>query len=288
MNQFSQTQIGQVRSMSDAFDRMINFVENNNVSELKNLLESETEIDINKPTPKGKTALICASEKGFVDSVKVLIQYPNCNINLGDSNGYTALHQSALNGHVNVIRELVTRSDTDINVQERDGMSPLHIACREGSLECVKILLHHEKCNVNLRDSCWYTALHYAVSKQDTAIINELLAHPDIDVNIREESQMTPLHIATRDVYQDYTKTLIPLLRSGKCDVNMLDADEGFTPLHYAVSNSNLEMMAELLAYPSIDVNVKDDFAYGDTALHEAVRKGWCRMHLKRRNLYTI
>jgi len=69
--------------------------EENSYAALIELVHKQ-QVDINFYDEQGKTPLITAIEKSDSNFVRVLIKYPNINMNMSDSNGYPPLIKSII------------------------------------------------------------------------------------------------------------------------------------------------------------------------------------------------
>ncbi|MEI7835965.1 MAG: ankyrin repeat domain-containing protein [Planctomycetota bacterium] len=85
------------------------------------------------------------------------------------------------------------------------------------------------------------------------------------DVNARDEMGFTQLHDAAAR-----RKGIADLIRRG-ADVNAKDKEMGWTALHWAAADGDVDMIEQLLAARA-DVDATD--AAGKTPLHEACRSG--------------
>jgi|EP00670_Eutreptiella_braarudii_P001380 ankyrin repeat protein len=87
-------------------------------------------------------------------------------------------------------------------------------------------------------------------------------------VGIREANEKRLVDAVKKGEVNDGRKGMGVLsLLKNKVDVNCVDGG-GNTPLHYASSNGQLEVVKVLLEQSDIDVNIQDN--YGRTALHWA------------------
>ncbi|KAH6916248.1 ankyrin repeat-containing domain protein [Coprinopsis sp. MPI-PUGE-AT-0042] len=146
---------------------------------------------VNVSLPKGGcTPLIAASQAGYEDLVKLLLNRTENDINAKDERGYTALTMAASRGQEGIVDILMQEDALDINASTVEGRTALIIACRDSgihsstALSIVKALLNHPEIDVNAADSDGTTALMEAMSHGwlSTEVIKCLLQHPDIDV----------------------------------------------------------------------------------------------------------
>lgn len=81
--------------------------------------------------------------------------------------------------------------------------------------------------------------------------------------NISRYSQVHPVHIAMRGSLKEFAKSLL----MEQDTLNVKDW-QGMTPLHYAVSADNMDMVMLITAQPYLLINAQD--SHGNTALHFA------------------
>ena len=98
-------------------------------------------VDVNAQDEEGKTALILASDRGYTEIVKLLLE-AGANVNLQDSHGNTALMWASSKGHIEVVR-LLLESGAKVDLQNKDGATALMWASGDGKKEIAKILLEN-------------------------------------------------------------------------------------------------------------------------------------------------
>src|SRR6185503_11140466 len=124
-------------------------------------------------------------------------------------------------------------STSETEVKKLD-LQQLCEAAEEGKLEVVKKLLE-QGVDANEPDEYGNTALHYAISEGHFAIINLLLKYVT-KLDLKDNEGFTLLHRAVARNYQFITGKL---LEKG---AEIIGDEDGNTPLHYAVSENNLEL----------------------------------------------
>eukprot|EP01059_Diplonema_ambulator_P037077 TRINITY_DN9618_c0_g1_i1.p1 TRINITY_DN9618_c0_g1~~TRINITY_DN9618_c0_g1_i1.p1 ORF type:complete len:292 (+),score=88.15 TRINITY_DN9618_c0_g1_i1:39-914(+) len=130
-----------------------------------------------------REALIDASGKGYVNVVRVLLDY--CNVNAVASFGMTALHNASSENRTEVAKLLLNRG-AEVNSMNCNKWTPLHFASFYGHLDVVKLLTD---AGADLRmltrrvgASTGKTALHYARQRRQIAVA-EYLADRMQDMN---------------------------------------------------------------------------------------------------------
>lgn len=213
--------------------------------------------NINAQDKKGMTALHWAAINGHVDIVERLIQ-EDADLNIQNNEGKTALQFAAGNGFVNIVSDLV-HAGAQVNTADKRGQTALHWAVWKNHLPVVKLLMHDARPNINAKDAMGVTPLLWA---NDPEIFNELIQN-DADITAIDNAGRSILHRATNP-------EVIQLALEQKLINQDLRDNEGMTPLMYAVSIGNIDVIP-LLLQEGADVNLKD-YIKGRSALHWAIR----------------
>ena len=221
------------------------------------------------PIPKSfQTALqvVIGSDQEYARLVELLLQVDG--INIGKQLGIATSR-----GYVDIVKLLLDYPGTDPNFAERDGRTAL---MQSYEPQVVKILLEHEGIEVNRQDHSGCTALsqaihysseHYMYSGKyysnkfrsqyrDLEIAKLLLERKDIDVNTRENNGWTALHWAC---YNGCQTIVDILLEKDTIDPNIREIEWGFTPLALACHFCcDIAIVRSLLSHPRTDLNVVD------------------------------
>ncbi len=116
-------------------------VEKGDYDKVKSLIEKIDNID--SPGSNSLTPLMNASEKGYLNIVRLFIE-KGANVNAKDSiNEYTPLHFSAKNGHVNVVN-LLLENGADPNIKSKSGDIPSEVAQRNGHNEVITTIENYK------------------------------------------------------------------------------------------------------------------------------------------------
>jgi hypothetical protein len=118
--------------------------------------------DVNVKDPDGRTALILASGRGYVEVVRLLLG-AKANANARGDDGSTALMWASQAGHVEVVRALLAEG-ADVNSEDRAGRTALIGASYNGHLDVVKALLAAKGIRPNAVTSSGATALEGATA----------------------------------------------------------------------------------------------------------------------------
>lgn len=188
---------------------------------LKTLLQTHADITIQ--ANNGATPLFYAANIPYNENLEVAqtLLDAGVSINQPDNNGNTALMIAAQNGHSNLIK-LLLENGADVLQRNNDGNDALMSAVRNGHFHCAKLLID-SGANVLNTTKYGHNNLHYAAYFGYLNLIRLLATK--IDIN------------------------------SQSCH-SLLEDNNGFTALHYAVQNKQIEAVNTLVKLGA-EVNIK-------------------------------
>ena len=166
--------------------------------------------------------------------------------------------------------EQLLQSGIDINTQDKgSGTTVLMIASSYYYYDDMVLFLMNKDADVNLTDNNGKTALLWAASNSFPNA--KILVDNGADVNIAANDGMTPFLQATLGVSSGkVTLEMCDLLRKKGADINASltkNSAMGWNALHYAVINSDVELVNYLIKYGA---NVNRATADGSTPLYLA------------------
>ena len=218
--------------------------------------------DPNLQLKDGLTPLYMASQLGYTDIVRLLIQ-ANANTNLQlVSDDSSALHIAIQRGHSDVVRVLL-QANANPNCQTRKGSTALSLACHIGDSAIVDMLLRAHA-DPNIPSDGNVTPLHKATQNGYYDVVNMILK-ANANPNVQADNGVTPLHIPC----QKGLFNIVELLLEAKANPN-IQADNGSTPLVMASLCGHANIVGVLLA-----AKANPDFVCkGQVALHVASVRG--------------
>ncbi|KAG4098229.1 ankyrin [Neocallimastix lanati (nom. inval.)] len=190
--------------------------------ELVDYLLSNKNLTINVKDYNGWNALMTASYRGQLDTVKALYEKGE-SIHEKDANGFSSLMLACLNGCKNVVNFLLEQ-DIDVNDTNQAGSTALMVVSQNGQKEIAKALLDHGA-SIDVKDKQGCSALIYATTVKQSGMVNLLLQH-GANINIQNKKGDSPIIIACNNG----SKELIRLLAYYGADLNMKNA-KNLTPL---------------------------------------------------------
>ncbi|KAI5082435.1 hypothetical protein GOP47_0002178 [Adiantum capillus-veneris] len=189
--------------------------------------------------------------------------------------GVTPLFIAARSGHAALVEVLLEHGAVeDILKAGTKGDTALHAAALSGDVGVMKLLLDalaatpHGSRAVDERGYNSRTSLHYAAGGGQPAIVSALL-QAGADVYARDKCGATPLHFAAG------WGNSIPCMdllfgSSKKRHVDQARDNKGWTALHYAAANGQLQTVQWLLDQGA-DINAVEN-SHGNSSLHLAAR----------------
>ncbi|MCE5166857.1 hypothetical protein HAX54_028152 [Datura stramonium] len=175
----------------------------------------------------------------------------------------TPLHIAAMRGHVELVKLILTRNPLLAAELDFRKSSALHVASIKGYLEIVKELLvaNPEMCLA--RDREGRNPLHLAAIKGRVEVIKELVQASHLAALQTTNHGESIFHLCVKHNQLEALNLLIETISDYQI-MNARDGD-GYTILHLAVGDKQIETVKYLLKNNKIEVNLKDD--NGNTAL---------------------
>jgi ankyrin repeat protein len=166
----------------------------------------------------------------------------------------TCMLLAGLSGHMALAQEFIALG-ANVNAQDRalgGGQSHLVTAVVGQHADFVDLLIQ-AGAHPNVKNRDWMPALTIAVVQEDVASVTALLRSPNIDVNAYDKQCNTALmHAADKR-----NTELIKLLLQAGANPNISNFDS-LTPLHVAVVQQDVDVVAALLQSSTIRVNSSD------------------------------
>ena len=178
--------------------------------------------------------------------------------------GATCLTLAASYGRSYIVKQLLEYG-MDPNTAALDGSTPLQLACYYDHSAVVDHLLENEACP-NQPGALGYYPLHYALESSTRIDLISTLLFYNADINVFNRLNFeTVLMTACGKGYED----AVELLLAHSAQAGAIDS-RGWTPAHYAASNSSAscETIYQLLLTADVDFNAVD--CEGNAPIHIA------------------
>ncbi len=192
---------------------------------VKRLLQcSETLVDAKMID--GITPLMIAAQEGHLGILEALIRR-GADLNLTNAQGTTALMIAAQYNHG--AANLLLRYGADPTLAKKNGTTALIMATNWSQLGVVQALLR-AGADPNQRDALGRTALTFAAGRNDLGILMELLRQPQIECDSPDRLNRTPLWWAASRGHERIVGALLDkaLLTSCRVNLNHVGLKEAF------------------------------------------------------------
>jgi ankyrin repeat protein len=126
---------------------------------------------INAPSNQGYTAILFASYRGNIDTIKILIEN-GADIYSTNIQGLNVVHMASQGNQPSSIVYFKEKFNFDLMSLDGVGSTALHWACYTGSEDAFNFLLSYNV-NINSQDNEGLTPLHLAIISGIIRIINQ-------------------------------------------------------------------------------------------------------------------
>lgn len=255
----------------------------------------EKDVDIKaKDDVDGCMAIHLAAANGKNDVINILLDRDSAIINEVDNKGNTPLHWASMKDRADTVALLI-ENGADIEAKDVDNWTPLHYAAAFASLQTVEALVDNGADKNSLtkdgnipvnyaKDETIKTYLSGGkIDREDTEVIEEetteteetATENTEASETITEDELNNELDTtqngsivapAAVDLDPKQLELLIAVKNNDIIAVNALlkenvnpnfADEEGYSPLHRAVLNDNLDVVNVLLSYKDIDTEMK-------------------------------
>ncbi|XP_005375061.1 PREDICTED: 2-5A-dependent ribonuclease [Chinchilla lanigera] len=253
---------------------LINAVENEDVSQIKQLLETGTDVNVQEEQG-GWTPLHNAVQRGRKDIVEMLLHY-GADPRQRKKNGATCLIIAGIEGYVELLRFFLSKG-ADVNEYDANGFTAFMEAAWHGNVEALRFL-YENGANVNLRRETkddqkrlgkgGGTALMDAARKGRSDVLRILLEEMGAAVHARDNMGRNALVRGIQGCPDEKVEEVTRLLLDHGADV-CVRGEKGKTVLILAVEKRHAGLVQMLLEQEHVEIEAKD--SEGRTALGVAV-----------------
>lgn len=212
------------------------------------------------PTSKGVPLIVLAAEKDNYE-IAALLASLGADVNMRDERtNETAIIKAARNNNINMIRMLLA-SGADINAQSRRGVSALSESIRNKN----KTIMEFLTANGARAGANFANLMLYAYQKNSIGVSAMLRA--GVNPKQKDTNGNTALIVAAA---QGDIQSFKDLVAYG-ADINAQNK-QGMTPLLYALTSNNRDMVKEILSIEDTDINISN--VLGQSPLYWAAYMG--------------
>uniref|UniRef100_A0A6I9QKT7 Serine/threonine-protein phosphatase 6 regulatory ankyrin repeat subunit C n=1 Tax=Elaeis guineensis var. tenera TaxID=51953 RepID=A0A6I9QKT7_ELAGV len=250
----------------------------NHASVATTLIEEDAEL-ASMLNDAGMSPLYLAIVTGSLNVAKALLQSSSWEraspVSYAGPNKKTVLHAAVLLSP-EIIPDMLKWKPMLTRCVDSSGRTPLHYAASDGHSATVKLLLEHDPSTAFLLDADGLFPIHVAARMGNVSTVDQILQQCPKTSELLEREGKNFLHVAFKDRKLDAVKKIISERPDLKKLLNDRD-NEGNTPLHTAVKNSDQQSVHFLLRDKNININVMNydgftplDLAYAklDVELH--------------------
>ena len=135
-------------------------------------------------------------------------------------------------------------------------MASLSWLCSEGKLDQVRAALARGADVNGQSGGLNQTVLMWAIMNEHNSIVRLLLEQPTVDLNATDSFEQTALHHA---VYENNVEGVQLLLADPRLNTANQKDEDGSAPTMLALRRNSLDVLRELVAHPSVDLDTRDE-----------------------------
>lgn len=197
--------------------------------------------NVNEASESGFTPLMAAASLKKSQGLAERLLQAGAQADVRDKEGWSALHFAARYGTAQTVNALLAKG-VAVDVRTEKNYTPLMLAAGNNDLAVVHALLQ-AGANPTAQGEKGWTPIMFAASKAKDPQVLEALLAKGASLASGFEDNGTALHVAARNNPQ---AAIVQYLLGKKLSA-MTTTKEGFTPVAYAVENSNPEVLTLLL-----------------------------------------
>ena len=187
------------RTLDEVGDQFLAYAVQGNLKEIKCLIAENRNLDLNYQDDFGYTALMIASEVGYLDLVLFLLDQESLNPSLSNEWSNTALTSACRNKHESIAAALIRSEKVSFNKAEQDVVAIYSVLFKMdelaqilflrfskiGNLDRMKYLFEHRGgvLDLNAESQEGHTVLQLATMQEHQDIVEWLVSLEDINIH---------------------------------------------------------------------------------------------------------
>ncbi|KAJ4760945.1 Ankyrin repeat family protein-like [Rhynchospora pubera] len=217
------------------------------------------------------TILHIAAEQGHYELVKQLISTDDSLLTFENSRHETPLHLAARAGKHNIISLFVLQAQQSLTRgafevlrrRNTDGDTVLHEAARNGHEATVQVLMTIAPALSTKGNTASISPLYLAVARNSVGVVEALLENKQASAS--GPKKQNALHAAVLR-----SSEITTMLLNWRPELAYERDSSGSTPLHFAASDGDVDMVQKILDIAPLAVYIQDE--EGSSPLHVAAR----------------
>ena len=250
-----------------------------NAEIVKALLENGANIKA-KDGIDGSMPIHMASANGNNNVIKILLLEDNSIVNDVDNRGNTPLHWAAMKDKPDTIKLLI-ENGADIEAKDTDDWTALHYAAAFSSFQTVQTLVDLGANKESITKDGNYPVYYARDNDVKTILSSDITLERDLQDNTltedRKKESLVKEETKDENIEEDnisenieldikQLELLVAVKNNDIIAINLLidegvnpnfQDEDGYSPLHLAVINDNLDTVLALLKYKDIDKEIK-------------------------------
>lgn len=249
---------------------LFEYIRNHKWDKFIELLDSDDTIDINVKDNQSNYLMTYAVKFNKPDIVQILLN-KGAKYDIVDKMEKSILYDAIESNFIEIIEYILEYSNNNIGIMATDirdlnGNIPLHYAIKFKNVVASELLVKY-KSNLYTTDNDGYNALHLAIRSGSFLICKEIIKNMS-NLDIKTFKGETALHISINYQFNLITE----LLLNEGADPDIIDNENEFTGLHYAVGWNNIEVI-NMLIKKNANPNIQD--IYGNVPLMYCIKENY-------------
>ena len=209
------------------------------IEAILNLSKTPSNFMVNENDQYDNTPLHLACKKGYLETVKVLMEH-QAEVDNKNEDEKTPFHLAAQEGYVEVVEHILRSNKSVVNDLDEDDNTALHLAATAKMTNTVDALLEHGA-DVRRKNDMGWTPLDCAAAAGSYKCVLRILDE-DAEIDALDRKKTTPLHLTAINGHPQIA--LLLLDRGARIE---LENDIGKNALELAIDYGNKSVATAIL-----------------------------------------